>query len=497
MSDPTGEAIGEATGGATSFAPRVRPLILAAGAATRFGGAKLSARLDGKPVLRHVIDAVRDAEPGPRPVIVLGPTDPPGVDLGGTIIVRNPEPDRGLASSLQIGWRSALTRFPREDAAPEAVLVLLGDQPLVDPAVVRRLAAMPPDPDRPIVAPRYRGSTARNPVRIEATAAALVDASEGDRGLGPIIDANPDAVRWLDVDGDNPDVDTAADLAAVADRVWADRVRGNREQVERVREQPDGPDFYASVSSIFRDDPDRSGDPVLDALRARARPDDTWLDIGAGAGRYALPLAGAVHRVVAVDPSPSMLEALRESMTEHRIENVITVAGRWPDALEQGSEELRAALPADVSLIAHVGYDVERVWPFLEAMERATRRECLAVLMERSPAMLAEPFWRDVHGERRIALPALPALVDLLVAHGRTPELTMLESSRRRWASRDEIEAYVRRQTWVAPGSVKDGRMQALIDNWLVELPDGSVDLSVVEPLKVGLVAWKPGTPAT
>ena len=484
MADPTD--------GPSSFARRVRPLILAAGAGTRFGGAKLSARVDGKPLLRHVIDAVRDAEPGPRPVIVLGPTDPPGVDLGGTTIVRNPDPARGLASSLQIGWQAALTRFPLEDAAPNAVLVLLGDQPFVDPAVVRRLSELPPDPDRPIVAARYRGSTARNPVRIEVTAGALVEAAGGDRGLGPIIDANPGSVRWLDVDGDNPDIDTAADLADVADRAWADRVRGNREQVERIREEPDGPDFYASVSSIFRDDPDRIGDPVLEALRAHARPDDTWLDIGAGAGRYALPLARIVDHVVAIDPSVSMLEVLRAGMREHSIDNVAAVEGRWPPPGEHAMKLLAAELPADISLMAHVGYDVEAIWPFLEAMERATRRECLALLMERSPAMLAEPFWREVHGERRIALPALPALVDLLAAHGRSPEVRMLESSRRRWGSRDEIESFVRRQTWVVPGSVKDGLMQALIDKWIVNLPDGTVDLSVVEPLKVGLVSWAP-----
>ena len=496
----------------------MRPLILAAGAGARFGGGgKLSARVDGKPILRHVIDAARDAVPSWRPVLVLGPTDPPGVDLGGTTIVRNPEPERGLASSLQIGWQSALTRFPLEERGPEAVLVLLGDQPLVDPRLLREpeavlvllgdqplvdprllreLAVQPLDPERPIVAARYQGSTARNPVRIDATAAPLVQAATGDRGLGPIIDANPDAVRWLDVAGDNPDVDTAADLASVADLAWAGRVRRNREQVDRFREQPDGTDFYSAVSAIFLDDPDRTGDPVLDALRAHARPDDTWLDIGAGAGRYALPLARTVARVVAVDPSPSMLEALRESMRDHRIENLTAVEGRWPEALEQGSDDLAAAVPADVSLIAHVGYDVEQIWPFVEAMERVTRRECLAVLMEGSPAMLAEPFWPEVHGERRIALPALPALVDLLAAHGRSPELRMLESRRRRWGNRSEIETYVRRQTWVAPGSAKDARMQALIDEWLVELPDGTVELSVTEPLQVGLVSWAAAAPA-
>jgi CTP:molybdopterin cytidylyltransferase MocA len=473
-------------------APRVRPLILAAGAGTRFGGEKLSARLDGKPILQHVIDAAREAQPNLRPVLVLGPSDPPGVDLGRTTIVRNPEPERGLASSLRIGWEAAITRFPLEDAAPDAVLVLLGDQPLVDKEMLRSLVALPIDVARPIVAPRYGGSTARNPVRIDATAGALVDAATGDRGLGPIIDANPGSIRWLDVDGDNPDVDTAADLAHVADLAWADRVRRNREQVDRLREEPDGQDFYAKVSSIFRDDPDRTGDPVLEALRAHARPDDTWLDIGAGAGRYALPLARSVRRVVALDPSASMLGALREGMAEHAITNIDVVDARWPTAAEKGSGTLADALPADVSLIAHVGYDIELIWPFLEAMERATRRECLAVLMERSPASIAEPFWPEVHGERRIALPALPAFADLLAAHGRSPEVRMLESSPRRWSSRDEVEPFIRRQTWVAPGSAKDRRMQELIDEWLVRGPDGSLELSIAEPLQVGLVAWQP-----
>jgi hypothetical protein len=126
-------------------------------------------------------------------------------------------------------------------------------------------------------------------------------------------------------------------------------------------------------------------------------------------------------------------------------------------------------------------------------MERAARRACVAVLMERNPAVLAEPFWPAIHGEQRIALPALPAFVDLLRARGRTPAVDMVESSRRTWSSRDEVEAYIRRQTWVAPGSAKDRRLQELLDQWITATPDGGVEISVAEPLRVGLVAWSPG----
>ena len=42
-------------------APRVRALVLAAGAGSRFGGRKLEARVDGKPILQHVLDALAEA----------------------------------------------------------------------------------------------------------------------------------------------------------------------------------------------------------------------------------------------------------------------------------------------------------------------------------------------------------------------------------------------------------------------------------------------------
>jgi CTP:molybdopterin cytidylyltransferase MocA len=465
---------------------RVGAIVLAAGAGSRFGSAKLEARLDGKPVLQHVLDVLAEAGVDDPVVVTAGPLKAE-IEWGAARPVTNPEPGRGLASSLKAGWAAAMD----VSEPPDAVIVALGDQPLVRADVVAALVAAPLDAAKPIVAPRYAGSSARNPLRLERDAAPLVDAAAGDRGLGPILDERPDLVRWLDFDGDNPDVDTPADLAHAAELAWADRVRRNRDQVERFREEPDGRDFYASVSSIFRDDPDRQEDPVLDALRAHARPGDTWLDIGAGAGRYALPLANAVREVVALDPSPGMLGGLRASMAEHGIANVRVVEGRWPEALADGGP-LANLGAVDVTLIAHVGYDIEEIGPFLDAMERAATRECLAVLMERSPALMAEPFWPPLHGEARIALPGLPACVDLLRARGRDPEVSMLESSRRSWASRDEIEPYVRRQTWVAPGTAKDRRMQELIDEWLVTNDDGSVGLSMAEPLRVGLVAWKP-----
>ena len=153
------------------------------------------------------------------------------------------------------------------------------------------------------------------------------------------------------------------------------------------------------VSALFVADPRRTGEPTLELLRAMARPDETWLDIGAGAGRYALPLALRVRQVIAVEPSAGMRRALRTGIDEHGLGNVRVVAGTWPESLA-----LLEPLPAaDVSLIAHVGYDIEEIGPFLDAMEDATRDRCVAVLTDRSPASVADPFWPLVHGEDRVA----------------------------------------------------------------------------------------------
>jgi CTP:molybdopterin cytidylyltransferase MocA len=73
----------------------------------------------------------------------------------------------------------------------------------------------PLDSARPIVAPAYAAGGGRNPARIERSAEAFLAELAGDRGFGPLIDAHPELVRTIEVEGDNPDVDRPADLRAL------------------------------------------------------------------------------------------------------------------------------------------------------------------------------------------------------------------------------------------------------------------------------------------
>jgi CTP:molybdopterin cytidylyltransferase MocA len=458
-------------------AGRVGAVILAAGASSRFGGTKLLAPFRGRPLLQHVLDAVVSVRPA-EIVVVLAP----GADelerialASAARVVVNPAPEAGLASSLQVGLAAL---GPRVDAA----LIALGDQPRVQASVIQALAAALEPGEAVAVLPRYAAGGGANPVLLGRAAWHLAGQASGDRGLGPVLRGHPELVREVRVEGANPDVDTAADLAALS---WGERVRANREQVDRVRELPDEADFYAPLVDRFRDDPRRTDDPALDVLRSLVVAGETWLDIGAGAGRYALPVALVAGQVIALDPSPGMLAALREGMDQHGIANIRVVEARWPP-------QVAGSPVADVALIANLGHDIEGIGEFLDAMEASARRLCVAVLMERQPASIAERYWPAIHGEERIALPALPEFVSLLQARGAAPQVTLSERAPRSFPDEDALVEFIRGQLWIAPGGPLHTRLRDLVHADVVATAGGCA-LRGQRPTRVGVVTWRPG----
>jgi SAM-dependent methyltransferase len=268
---------------------------------------------------------------------------------------------------------------------------------------------------------------------------------------------------------------------AEAEAQWGALVRANREQVERVRETPEETDFYGPVAESFKADPRREGDDALDALLALVRPGETWLDIGAGAGRFGLPIALRAGKVIAVDGSPGMLAALREVADAHGIANVEAVESRWPTTKR---------FETDGALMANIGMDIEEIGPFLDAMEASARRLCVAMMPLRQPTRPHDRLWPAVHGMERATLPALAEFLVLLLSRGRRFELTLTERPASGHHSKDEIVAGARRQTWVAPGSAKDRLLTAAIEREARPV-DGGWTLED-EPRTVGIVRWAP-----
>lgn len=263
---------------------------------------------------------------------------------------------------------------------------------------------------------------------------------------------------------------------------WRTLVEADREQVESLPQRPRPEDFYAPVAETFRADPRRTDDPVLEHLRTLTRRDDTWLDLGAGGGRYALALALGLKRLYAVEPSEGMRAVLSSSMRDFGIENVDVFAERWPGPTK--------APVADVAFMSHVSYDIAEIGPFLEQFEAHARRLCIAVLFERAPVSDFAPLWEPVHGERRVLLPGLKEFVSLLFARGRTPEVKLFAVSPRAFPDVETLHRAARRPLWVLEGTSEDMRLAEVVRSMAV--PSGpSVTFSAKERV-AGVVSWQP-----
>ena len=191
----------------------VAAVVLAAGAGARFGGDKLRAELDGRPILAHVLAAARAARLDPIVVVVPPDGSLDDLDLGELRRVVNPNPAEGLSSSVRLGLRALDL-----DATVEAAVLLPGDQPRVRTAVIATLiAALDASPATPFVVPRYAADGGSNPVVARRSVWRLADELAGDRGFGPVLASHSELVRFVAVDGANPDVDTAADLRRLAE----------------------------------------------------------------------------------------------------------------------------------------------------------------------------------------------------------------------------------------------------------------------------------------
>ena len=146
---------------------------------------------------------------------------------------------------------------------------------------------------------------------------------------------------------------------------WNHMVRIEHEQSDRMRgPTPPPADHWTEYAREFRADPRRTSDPVMDHLLERVSPGQTVIDVGAGGGRLALPLALHCRRVVAVEPSPSMGAVLREAAAEFDVPNVDVVESDWKDA---------AVDQADVILCSHVVYVVREIGEFVRKLDDRLR----------------------------------------------------------------------------------------------------------------------------
>jgi molybdenum cofactor cytidylyltransferase len=187
-------------------------VVLAAGGSTRMGRPKQLAELDGRPLLAHVL-----AEAAATPAL-----DRVLVALGGAAGLVLDRVELGRAEPVVVGgWAAGMGHVLARALAGErgdweAVVVLLGDQPLVAAGAVERVVAAWRAGAGPVVTAAYGGRPGHPKLFDRRLRPELLRLS-GDAGARDLVAAHPEWVHQVEVGdlGSDADVDVEADLERV------------------------------------------------------------------------------------------------------------------------------------------------------------------------------------------------------------------------------------------------------------------------------------------
>jgi molybdenum cofactor cytidylyltransferase len=198
-------------------------ILLAAGASTRMGRPKQLLPVGGRPLLRHVVEAVLAAPVSPV-VVVLGANATeiaPCLEGLSVRVVVNPGWAEGMGSSMRAGMDSLISCAP----AAAGVIVALADQPDLASGHLARLIEAQHVTGRPIVASEC-GGVRGPPVLFAASFFPALRTLQGDAGARPLLQAHAHEVVTVPL-ATAHDLDTPADYVGYLSRPPPD---GNQAQ---------------------------------------------------------------------------------------------------------------------------------------------------------------------------------------------------------------------------------------------------------------------------
>ena len=188
-------------------------VLLAAGASTRMGQPKQLLPYRGRTLLRHAAETAVATGCAPLVLVTGALHDSLAAEVTDLSfrVVTNPDWQSGMASSIQSGLAAAAP------ASPTAYLIMLADQPLVTPALLRQLIEQQQRTQAPIVAAAY-GHTLGVPAVFSAAMLPALQQLAGKQGANGLIAGLGAAVGSVPFPEGLVDVDTPEEYASLLRR---------------------------------------------------------------------------------------------------------------------------------------------------------------------------------------------------------------------------------------------------------------------------------------
>jgi SAM-dependent methyltransferase len=266
-------------------------------------------------------------------------------------------------------------------------------------------------------------------------------------------------------------------------RVWQEA----RARNQATRGRSECADLWSDRKSAERYDRNVKKNGRARALavlqRLKLRKGDRVLDVGAGPGTYAIPLASMVEHVTAVEPSPGMADVLEKNIADTRKGNVTCVRKKWEDVT---ADDL--GRPYDV-VLASLSLGMEDVRSALLKMDRfCSGRAC--VIWPAGVTAWEKYYlevWPRLHGAEYRPGPKADVLFNVLYQAGICPDIEVYrEDYEETFSSVAEATEYYR-NFYQASGPEKDTTLMKYLGHKLDRGPEG-LSLRGVSPM--ALLSW-------
>ncbi len=183
-------------------------IVLAAGMATRFGKNKLLYPIQGRPMIRGVVE--ESVKAGLRVAVVLGHEKEKvrkALERFDVNFIENPDYKEGMSSSVKAGLRAVMDKA-------KAVMFLPGDVAFIRVEQIRAVYDDYVSNDGPIVLPTYRGRGGHPILFDRSLFKEIMGITEEGRGLKSVVQAHRNGIRRIELGTARilVDIDTERDL---------------------------------------------------------------------------------------------------------------------------------------------------------------------------------------------------------------------------------------------------------------------------------------------
>ena len=191
---------------------------------------------------------------------------------------------------------------------------------------------------------------------------------------------------------------------------------------------------YGSINEAWNQMASKYDDDIVSSNRSKfiekieQHEPETILDIGAGTGVFAIPLAQNAKRVVAVEPSSGMLDILRKKAEEAGLSKIECINKRWEDTSIDELLDINEGM-YDAVVCSHALYYITDLHQSFKKMNDVSKGHIhLFVLTDHASDAAYTKLWERLNNTPMPPYPDYSCLYMVLREIGMHPDIEMLDT---------------------------------------------------------------------